>query len=76
MVHTFYANEAWASVFLGWLLKALLLRYGGARLYRAARPAFMGMIVGEAFAAGFWALEAAVRIGAGVPFKVPQIQPY
>ncbi|NOY83036.1 MAG: hypothetical protein GXP31_18715 [Kiritimatiellaeota bacterium] len=30
MVNTFYANEAWVSVFFGWLVKVLLLRYGGA----------------------------------------------
>jgi hypothetical protein len=28
----------WADFFLGWLLKALLLRYGGMKAYRAALP--------------------------------------
>ena len=62
MVVTFYSGAAWASVFLGWLIKVLLVRYGGARLYRAARPFFLGLIMGEVFAAIFWCLVPVVRV--------------
>jgi hypothetical protein len=34
------------SVFIVWLVKALILRFGGTRLYRQAQPFFIGMIVG------------------------------
>ncbi|MBN1675576.1 MAG: hypothetical protein JXR37_31330 [Kiritimatiellae bacterium] len=75
MVNTFYANEAWVSVFLGWLIKIILLRYGGSRLYRSARPAFMGVIMGEAFAAVFWGLVPAILVLLGVPYKSVPVLP-
>jgi len=76
MVHTFYANEAWASIFLGWLLKVLLLRYGGARVYRAAKPVFLGLIMGEVFAAVLWSLVPAILVMLDMPYIAVQIQPY
>ncbi len=42
----------WLPIFVSWLLKALILRYGGLAGYRAALPFFIGLILGE-FAAGF-----------------------
>ncbi len=35
-------------IFVTWLIKALLLRYGGLRAHRAALPLFLGMIAGQA----------------------------
>jgi len=42
------------SVFLAWLLKALVLKYGGPRLYRRTRPFFLGLILGQFTTAGMW----------------------
>jgi hypothetical protein len=42
----------WLPVCLTWLLKGVLLRYGGLRAYRRALPFFLGLILGE-FSAGF-----------------------
>ena len=36
------------SVFVAWAVKGVLLRIGGIDLYRRARPAFLGLIVGYA----------------------------
>jgi hypothetical protein len=36
------------AMFLTWLLKGLLLRYGGLRAHRAALPFFLGLLVGQA----------------------------
>lgn len=52
--NTFYVSTAWFSLMLGWLLKVLVVRLGGARLYNHARPTFVGLIFGEAIAAGIW----------------------
>jgi hypothetical protein len=61
IVSTHYGNWGWPSIFLGWGAKSLILRYGGARAYRQARPAFLGLIVGEVFASAFWCIEPALR---------------
>jgi hypothetical protein len=42
----------WLPLFLAWAIKALVLRYGGLRAYRAALPFFLGLVLGE-FTAGF-----------------------
>lgn len=55
------------SVFLGWLIKYLLLRHGGLRLYRRARPIFFGMILGEGLAAAVWAIVGFI-VGRGYNF--------
>jgi hypothetical protein len=40
-------NWMWLSIFLAWLAKAGLLRWGGLKGYRAALPFFLGLILGE-----------------------------
>jgi hypothetical protein len=41
---------------LGWLFKSLVVRYSGLKGYRRASPVFLGLVLGEAFIAGFWAV--------------------
>ncbi len=47
---TLFTN--WLSIFLGWLLKAVILHYGGYRVYQRALPVFTGLLVGD-FATGW-----------------------
>jgi len=75
LANTWYGNRAWASMFLGWMAKGLIVRYGGARLYRAARPVFLGLIVGEVASGVFWALEPAVRVALHLPYKSIYVAP-
>ena len=42
----------WFSIFLVWLLKAAILRYGGASLFRQARPFFIGLLLGASVGIG------------------------
>lgn len=44
----------WFSIFIGWVIKQTLMRYGGAALFRRAKPFFIGLIVGEMLIAGGW----------------------
>jgi hypothetical protein len=49
------ATPFFAPLFLAWLLKWLLLRFGGLHLYRAGLPFFLGLIIGHFAIAGlFW----------------------
>ena len=47
-------NYMWSTVFLAWLFKVLILKYGGARMYRKAQPLFLGMILGQLVVGGLW----------------------
>jgi hypothetical protein len=46
----------WFSFFLGWLCNALCMRYGGVALFRKLRQFFIGLIIGDFFMAGSWAI--------------------
>ena len=48
--------QLWFSIFVGWLGKTLILRYGGTRAYTRARPFFLGLVLGEYTAAFLWLL--------------------
>ena len=69
LVYTWGLKVIWFSIFVGWLIKATVLRLGGPRLLRGATPIFMGMILGEAGAAAFWLVVTLVRPvdGPGLP---------
>ena len=43
----------------GWLMKVLLLRYGGLRAFRVAVPFFIGLVVGDMLSEGLWGAIAA-----------------
>ena len=42
------------SIFLAWLVKSVVLHYGGVVLYRKTRPFFLGLILGHYAAGGLW----------------------
>jgi len=40
-------DRLWTNAFIAWLLVWLMIRFGGLRMYRKFRPAFLGMALGH-----------------------------
>jgi len=51
---------AWWSVFVGWLVKLIIMRSGGAIAYRRHMPIFLGLIFGQLMCGGFWMVWDAI----------------
>ena len=47
---------AWFSVFLGWLLKAIIFKFTGTKGYLIYKPIFVGMIAGQLMGGALWAI--------------------
>ena len=56
-------NTIWANAFTAWLLTSLIRRFGGFRLYRALRPAFLGLVFGHYLTDAAMAVFAALVLG-------------
>ena len=41
-----------ASIFLAWLIKTIIIRFGGLRLFQQAKPFFLGLVLGHLTGAG------------------------
>ncbi len=48
----------WFPCLIAWLIKSLILRYGGMRLFAKARPFFLGMVLGEFTMAVLWTIPS------------------
>ena len=46
----------WFSIFVSWLLKWILFRIGGLKVYRKAMPFFAGLVLGEFIMGAIWTL--------------------
>ena len=45
---------AWFSVFLGWLLKAVIFKFSGTKGYYTYKPLFLGLIAGQLMGGAVW----------------------
>lgn len=46
----------WFAFLASWLIKMVLVRYGGMRLHTAAAPYFLGLILGDYVSGSIWAI--------------------
>ncbi len=53
-------NLLWFPLFLGWLIKWLVLKGGGLKAHRQAMPFFLGLILGEFVVGSVWMLVGLV----------------
>ncbi|MFZ0612660.1 MAG: DUF6785 family protein [Desulfobacterales bacterium] len=51
----------WFSFFVGWLFNVLCMRYGGVQLFKKMQLFFVGLIIGDFFMAGTWAIIGLFR---------------
>ena len=49
-------EQLWLPMIIGWFLKWIILRYGGAKAYRPAIPFFIGLVLGDIMVGSFWNL--------------------
>ncbi|HEY8666215.1 MAG TPA: DUF6785 family protein, partial [Tepidisphaeraceae bacterium] len=68
MLFTFPTAMFWFSIFIGWVLKVLIVRFGGPTMYVRSKPFFLGVIVGESAAAGFWLIAGILLSSAGAAY--------
>ncbi|MGC8977574.1 MAG: DUF6785 family protein, partial [Candidatus Ratteibacteria bacterium] len=47
-------NALWFSIFISWLIKVLILRYGGPKIYEKFKSSFIGLIVGQFVISGLF----------------------
>ncbi|MDB5326065.1 MAG: hypothetical protein JWM57_1634 [Phycisphaerales bacterium] len=62
-----FIGNAWFSIFIGWAVKSLVVKFGGAQLFVRTKPIFVGLILGEALAAAAFLLLNAILVAKGYP---------
>ncbi|MCZ7646046.1 MAG: hypothetical protein M5U26_12295 [Planctomycetota bacterium] len=53
-MHPRTMQEYWFPILVGWFFKWAVSKYGGMKVYRSVKYLFIGLVVGEAAAAGLW----------------------
>ena len=60
LAHAFLAMTwVWFPMLMGWAAKAIILRYGGMKLYRAWIPFFLGLLLGDVVIGVLWSFVGA-----------------
>ncbi|HOL65901.1 MAG TPA: hypothetical protein PKX93_00395 [bacterium] len=60
----------WFSVFLAWMVKVGIMKYGGARVYQQAKYFFLGLVLGSFVTAGLWNVIAFLTRTPGIKFTL------
>jgi len=50
----FDSSVIWGSALVAWLIKRMIVKYGGMNVYKQAKPMFVGLIVGSVSAVFLW----------------------
>ncbi len=60
----------WAPIMIAWLIKLVILHFGGLKLYKKAVPLFLGLILGDMMIGCAWSLVGIIsdRLGDPIPF--------
>jgi len=60
-----WTDRLWLTIFLAWLAKLVVVKFGGGTMYRRARLFFLGMILGQFTVAGVWAIVDTITDSVG-----------
>ncbi len=61
----------WFPFFIAWMIKSLVLRFGGIETFRKLAPFMLGLILGEFMSAVFWAIMNMWRVWSTPNFPWP-----
>ncbi|HMO26807.1 MAG TPA: hypothetical protein PKB10_11100, partial [Tepidisphaeraceae bacterium] len=75
VMYTYPLQRIWLSVFVGWLVKVLIVRFGGASMIRSAKPVFLGLVFGEVGAAAFWLVVSLGMVSLGLEYQKVSLLP-
>jgi hypothetical protein len=51
---TIASNQIWFPVFLGWVIKSVIIRFSGAAAYNRLKHGALGLVLGEFLCVGLW----------------------
>lgn len=75
LVYTWGLRQIWFSIFLGWVLKVLIVNYAGARVFQKAQPFFLGLLFGEVIATAFWLVLSLALALSGHEYRAVTLLP-
>ena len=56
----FGVDYFWTCVLIAWVIKVVIMRYGGHKTHQKALPFFYGVILGEFLVGAFWSALSVV----------------
>ncbi len=60
LANTSTLHWLWTPLFIAWLCKVVITKYGGIKAYRFMMPFFLGLIFGDYMTSGLWALAGSI----------------
>lgn len=57
---SFAMDYFWFAFFVAWLIKLIIIRYGGMKLHNTFVPFFLGLVLGDFFIGSVWAIVGPV----------------
>ncbi len=64
------ASQCWFSFFLAWLIKSLILKYGGSTIYKNSKHFFLGLFLGAFVSQAVWIVIDYLARGGGNRFLI------
>ncbi|MGQ9730207.1 MAG: DUF6785 family protein [Candidatus Zipacnadales bacterium] len=60
MMQAHSMHPVWFSIFIGWVLRVIILRYGGSKGLRTSLPFFLGIAFGDIFMMAIWIMVSTI----------------